>query len=137
MHVDSGAGEPGGNRDSFLLVKLPIAEKDPIARVRAVATATRLRKNRHDARAIYVLRQQIAHVPGPLRRLLQRAVQGPHEYSLNVSNVPGPATPIHVLDRKVEELYSMAEIAPRHALRPARCSSGCAPIPTRFQTSTS
>lgn len=117
MHVDSGAGEPGGNRVSFLLVKLPIAEKDPIARVRAVATATRLRKNRHDARAIYALRQKIAHVPGPLRRALQHAVQGPHEYSLNVSNVPGPATPIHVLGCRVDELYSMAEIAPRHALR--------------------
>lgn len=117
MHLDSRGGEPGGNRDSFLLVNLPIAESDPVARVRAVATATLLRKNRHDARAIYALRQKIAHLPGPLRRALQRTVQGPHEYSLNVSNVPGPATEIYVLGHKVDELYSMAEIALRHALR--------------------
>jgi diacylglycerol O-acyltransferase / wax synthase len=122
MHLDGAGGEPGGNRDSFLLVTLPIGESDPIARVRAIASATSLRKNRHDARAIYALQQRIAHVPGPLRRMLQRAVQGPHEYSLNVSNVPGPAAPIYVLGRRVDELYSIAEIAPRHALRVAAIS---------------
>jgi hypothetical protein len=49
-------------------------------------------------------------------------VQGPHEYSLNVSNVPGPAGPIHVLGRRVEALYSIAEVAPHHALRVAAVS---------------
>lgn len=122
MHLDGGGGEPGGNRDSFLLVKLPIAEADPVARVRVVASATRLRKNRHDARAIYSLRRKAAHLPAPLRRRLQHVAQGPHQYSLNVSNVPGPASPINVIGHRVDELYSMAEIAPRHALRVAAVS---------------
>lgn len=122
MHLPAGADEPGGNRDSFLLVSLPVAEDDPVAQVRAVSAATRLRKNRHDARAIYALREVVGKAPGPVRRVLQRAAQGPHEYSLNVSNVPGPDRPIRVLGRRVDALYSLAEIAPRHALRVAAVS---------------
>ncbi len=117
MHPDPGTGEPQGNRDSFLLMRLPISEADAVARLRAVTGATRRRKNRHDAQAIYALRRTIAHLPQPLRRPVQRVVQGPHEYSLNVSNVPGPASPIEVLGHQADEMYTLAEIAPRHALR--------------------
>ncbi|HEX9031149.1 MAG TPA: wax ester/triacylglycerol synthase domain-containing protein, partial [Streptosporangiaceae bacterium] len=117
MHPDPGTGEPQGNRDSFLLVGLPIAEADPLARLRAVNAATRRRKNRHDAQAIDALRRTMARMPSALRRPVRHLVQGPHEYSLNVSNIPGPATPIYVLDHRARALYSVAEIAPRHALR--------------------
>lgn len=122
MHPGTGADEPAGNRDSFLFVSLPLAEDDPVARLQALAEATRLRKNRHDAEAIYAVRKSLAHAPKLLRRGLQHVVQGPHEYSLNVSNVPGPTGPIHVLGRRVEALYSIAEVAPHHALRVAAVS---------------
>jgi diacylglycerol O-acyltransferase / wax synthase len=42
---------------------------------------------------------------------------GPREFTLAVSNVPGPSEPIHVLGARVAELYSAAEPAHRHALR--------------------
>ncbi|MHB1431005.1 MAG: wax ester/triacylglycerol synthase domain-containing protein [Streptosporangiaceae bacterium] len=122
MHPDPGADEPAGNRDSFLFVRLPMAEADPIARVRAVHASTGRRKNRHDAQAIYALRRNLSHAPVVIRRPLQRLIQSPHEYSLNISNVPGPASPIYVLGRPAAELYSIAEIAPRHALRIAAIS---------------
>lgn len=122
MHPGPGADDPAGNRDSFLFVNLPLAEDDPVARLHALAEATRLRKNRHDAEAIYALRKSLVHAPKLVRRGLQHLVQGPHEYSLNVSNVPGPAHPIHVLGRRVEALYSIAEVAPHHALRVAAVS---------------
>jgi WS/DGAT/MGAT family acyltransferase len=122
MHTDPATDEQGANRDSFLLVKLPISESDPVARVRSLNSATQLRKNRHDARAIYAIRQRISRAPRPLRRAVQQLVQGPHEYSLNVSNVPGPPAPIRVLGHRVDELYSIAEVAPRHALRVAAVS---------------
>ena len=114
--------EAAGNRDSFLLVELPVGEDDPIARVRAVSHATRVRKHRHDAQAIYTLRESLSRAPAIVRRALQRLVQGPHEYSLNISNVPGPAGPIHVLGRRVAAVYPFAEIAPHHALRVAAAS---------------
>lgn len=122
MHALPGESESRGNRDSFLLLRLPVAEGDPVARVRAVHAATRLRKNRQDARAIYGLRRSMAHLPERLRRALQRLAQGPHEYALNISNVPGPPGPIRVLDRRVDAIYSLAELAPRHALRVAAVS---------------
>jgi diacylglycerol O-acyltransferase / wax synthase len=122
MPPDPAAGGTSGNRDSFLFVRLPLAEPDPVARVRAVAAATRLRKNRHDAQAVYALRESLSHAPGPVRRALQRVVQGPHEYSLNISNVPGPRGPISVLGHHVEALYSVAEVAPHHGLRVAAVS---------------
>jgi len=41
----------------------------------------------------------------------------PRVFTLNVSNVPGPAEPIFVLGNPVAEFTSFAEIADRHALR--------------------
>jgi len=117
-----GLDDTDGNRDSFLLVRLPMTAGDPVARVQAVAGATRQRKNRHDARAIYALRELLLHTSASVQSRLQRVLQGPHEYSLNISNVPGPRTPINVLGRHVDALYSFAEVAPHHGLRVAATS---------------
>lgn len=122
MHPSAEADEPAGNRDSFLLVGLPVAVADPIARVLAVNAETRLRKNRHDASTIYSLRESLSHAPGRVRGALQHIADGPHAYTLNVSNVPGPAGPVHVLGQRVDALYSIAEVARRHALRVAAVS---------------
>jgi diacylglycerol O-acyltransferase len=47
-------GERGavGNRDSFFLVDLPVAEPDPAARLLAVCRQTTERKRGHDADAL-------------------------------------------------------------------------------------
>lgn len=122
MHAASAATDADGNRDSFLLLGLPMTESDPVARLEAVAASTSRRKVRHDARAIYALRAGLSHAPTVVQHRLQRIVQGPREYSLNVSDVPGPRSPITVLGRRVEALYSFAEVAPRHGLRVAATS---------------
>jgi diacylglycerol O-acyltransferase len=121
MHAVGGE-ERDGNRDSFLQVRLPISEPDPVARLEAIARATRQRKNRYDANAIYALRDSLSRAPTAVQRRIQHLVQGPHEYSLSVSNVPGPRGPISVLGRHVEALYSFAEVAPDHGLRIAAVS---------------
>ncbi len=121
MH-EAGGDDRDANRDSFLLVRLPISDPDPVARLVAIARATHRRKSRYDARAIYALRNSLSRAPATVQRRLQHLVQGPHEYSLNVSNVPGPRGPISVLDRHVEALYSFAEVAPHHGLRIAAVS---------------
>ena len=121
MHV-AGGEDHEGNQDSFLLVRLPITEPDPVARLTAIARETRRRKNRHDARAIYALRDSLAHAPAVMQRRLQHLLQGPHEYSLSISNVPGPRGPISVLGRHVAAFYSFAEVAPHHGLRVAAVS---------------
>lgn len=122
MHPHFAEDDPYGNRDSYLLLELPLGEPDPIARVRKVNHATRLRKNRHDAQAIYALRGTLSHAPARMQSALRHLVQGPTEYSLNISNVPGPAGSIRVLGHKVTSLYAFAEVAPHHALRVAAVS---------------
>jgi hypothetical protein len=118
----AGGEDREGNQDSFLLVRLPLKEPDPVARLAAVARATSRRKTRHDAGAIYALRDFLAHAPAATQRRLQHLVQGPHEYSVSVSNVPGPRGPVSVLGRHVEAMYSFAEVAPDHGLRIAAVS---------------
>ncbi len=122
MQQQGRASDSSGNRDSFLLIELPLGQPDPVERLQRVSAATRLRKNRHDARAIYALRRSLSHAPERLRHRLQQVAQGPQEYSLNISNVPGPAGPIAVLGHRVHALYSVAEVSPHHALRVAAVS---------------
>ncbi len=46
-----------------------------------------------------------------------RLAAGPREFSLSISNVPGPRDPVYVMGRRVSDLHSIAEPADRHALR--------------------
>ena len=114
-HREEGAGELG-NRDSFMNVDLPIAEADPVARVLAINAQTAARKQHHDAEALYDLFHALARYKH-LDRAAERLAAGPREFSLSISNVPGPGCALAVGGRAVESLYSVAEPADRHALR--------------------
>jgi hypothetical protein len=122
MHVHGPDAADLGNHDSFMYVDLPVGEPDPLARLRAVNRETRERKMRHDAEAVYdVLGALDRVVPGAVR-VAERLLMNPREFTLNVSNVPGPRSPISVLGHSVLELYSFAEIAERHPVRIAAVS---------------
>ena len=114
-HREEDAGELG-NRDSFMNVDLPIAEADPVARVLAINAQTAARKQHHDAEELYDLFHALARYKH-LDRAAERLAGGPREFSLSISNVPGPGCPLAVGGRAVESLYSVAEPADRHALR--------------------
>ena len=120
-HRDETAGELG-NRDSFLNVDLPLSEPDPLARVDAISAQTRERKRHGDAEELY----DLFHALGRFKRLdraVERLAAGPREFSLSISNVPGPAGALSVAGRRVESLHSVAEPAARHALRASAISS--------------
>ncbi len=110
---DHGAKE--GNRDSFFCLDVPL-EADPVDRLRAIRRATRVRKEGHDARELDELMRGLAHAP-PLRSFAERVLTNSRSFALNVSNVPGPRRPVHVLGAPVRALYSIAEIREHHALR--------------------
>jgi diacylglycerol O-acyltransferase len=114
-HRDEGATELG-NRDSFLNVDLPLAESDPLARLDLISAETRARKRLGDAEELYDLFHALGRC-GPLERAVERLAGGPREFSLSISNVPGPRTPLTIAGRPVERLCSVAEPAQRHALR--------------------
>ncbi len=120
-HGDAGA-EPG-NRDSFFCLDLPLGPADPLGRLRAVRRATQLRKEGHDAQHLDALMRRLAQAP-QLRSFAERVLAHPRSFALNVSNVPGPRQPVHVLGAPVRALYSIAEIREHHALRIAVVSLG-------------
>ncbi len=111
---DEGAGL--GNRDSFLNVDLPLAEPDPLRRLDLINAETARRKRLGDADELY----DFFHAVSRFRHLdrgLERLAGGPREFSLSISNVPGPAGAVSVLGRRVSSLRTVAEPAARHALR--------------------
>jgi diacylglycerol O-acyltransferase / wax synthase len=113
---DEGA-EPG-NHDSFFCLDLPLEAADPRDRLTAVRRATRIRKQEHDAQHVDALMRELARTP-TLRSFAERILTHPRSFALNVSNVPGPRRPVHVLGVPVRALYSLAEIREHHALRVA------------------
>jgi diacylglycerol O-acyltransferase len=107
------------NRDSFIVVEIPLEEPDPLERLAAITRQTRRCKRRHDADTIDQLFRRLSRSSGSLERLAERWAMSPRVFALNVSNVPGPAGPQRVLGCPLLQLYSVAEIAHRHALRVA------------------
>jgi diacylglycerol O-acyltransferase / wax synthase len=122
MHVHGPDAADLGNRDSFMFVDLPLDEADPVARLHAVNRETRERKTHHDAEAVYDVLGALERMAPPVARVADRFLTNPREFTLNVSNVPGPRSPISVLGRPVRNLYSFAEIAERHPVRVAAVS---------------
>ena len=114
-HRDEGDAALG-NRDSFLNVDLPLAEADPLTRLDLINAETSQRKRLGDAQELY----DLFHALGRFKHLghaAQRLAGRPREFSLSISNVPGPRAAISVAGRAVERLCSVAEPADRHALR--------------------
>lgn len=111
-------GDAVANRDSFFTLHLPLAEPDPVARLRAIQGATAVRKAGHDAEE----RERVLDGLGSHRHLDQlcrRIEASPRNFALSVSNVPGPREPVSVLGAPVTSLHTLAEIGARHALRVA------------------
>jgi diacylglycerol O-acyltransferase len=116
MHGRAEEPDELGNRDSFLYVDLPVTESDPLRRLEQVNRETTRRKSLGDPDELYAFFHALSHL-GPLGRLGDRIASSPREFSLSISNVPGPREPVYVMGRSVSELYSAAEPADRHALR--------------------
>ena len=114
-HRDEAPGEMG-NRDSFINVDLPVGEADPLARLDLISSQTRTRKNSGDAVELYDLFHALGrtrHVGGAVQRFAGSA----REFSVAISNVPGPPTAVAVAGRPVAQLFSSSEPGPHHVLR--------------------
>jgi WS/DGAT/MGAT family acyltransferase len=123
LHAREEASGQLGNRDSFMNVDLPIAEPDPIARLRTISSETEQRKLHHDADTLYAFFHALGRFR-PLYKGVTRLTSGPREFALSVSNVPGPRQRPVILGHAVEQFCSFAEPADRHALRVSVVSLG-------------
>jgi WS/DGAT/MGAT family acyltransferase len=110
-------GPDVGNRDSFMIVELPVGERDPWARLRSIHRQTAERKRHHDAEVLDALFGDLAIFAPALERLLTRVTSSSREFAVNVSNVPGPREPVTILGARLAGLRSFAEVGLDHALR--------------------
>jgi len=115
--------EGAANRDSFMMVDLPLEGSDPVGRLVAVARETRNCKQHHDAETLDEFFRDLSHISRSLERFAEHWAMSPRVFTLNVSNVPGPQGPQLVLGSPLLELHSLAEVAHRHALRVAVVSA--------------
>lgn len=108
-----------GNRDSFVDIDLGLHEVDDVQRLDFLSAQTRERKRDRDARSL----DDLFRAAGPLGAALRGVADGPREFALSVSNVPGPRVPVAVAGRRVTHVYTSSEPAPHHALRVAAISN--------------
>jgi hypothetical protein len=115
-------GDDLGNRDSFFAVDVPIHERDPVLRLRAVQSQTAARKRQHDAEAVDTVLHELHTASPRLARFAEHAMGHPRAFALNLSNVPGPRDAPAVGGAPVVALHTLAEVGQRHALRIAAVS---------------
>jgi WS/DGAT/MGAT family acyltransferase len=123
LHARAEHPDELGNRDSFMNVDLPIAEPDPVQRLRRINVETRTKKLDRDADALYAFFHALGRFR-PLYKGVTRLTSGPRQFALSVSNVPGPRQRARILGHPVEQFCSFAEPADRHALRVSIVSLG-------------
>jgi WS/DGAT/MGAT family acyltransferase len=106
-----------GNRIATLLVSLPIAETDPVARLAAIRDETARLKASEQARAASLLIEATGWTPPTINRVLAGAMSRPLAFNLVISNVPGPQVPFYLLGRKLRAIYPFVPLSPQnHAL---------------------
>jgi hypothetical protein len=81
------------------------------------------RKRLDDAGEMYDLFHALGRLP-VIDRAVQQLAGSAGEFSLAISNVPGPATQVSVADRVVRNLFSSSEPGAHHALRISAISCG-------------
>ena len=116
LHHRDESAAAAGNRDSFLNIDLPIGEPDPLIRLDRISAETRRRKRLDDADEMYDLFHALGRI-GHIGSAAQRLAGSAREFSLSISNVPGPREPVSVSGRRVQNLFSSSEPAAHHALR--------------------
>jgi WS/DGAT/MGAT family acyltransferase len=91
-------GDEAGNRLGQIVVRLPIGIPDTSARLALIASRTKNLKPIATARRPLVLRGAALQRAAMWFAARQRA------YSIYVANLPGPRTPLHLLDAPVQDL---------------------------------
>jgi diacylglycerol O-acyltransferase / wax synthase len=116
LHHRDEASAAAGNRDSFLNVDLPLREPDPLIRLDRVSAETSQRKLLGDAGEMYDLFHALGRVK-EVGTAVQRFAGSAREFSVSISNVPGPPVTVGVAGRELVHLFSSSEPAMHHALR--------------------
>jgi diacylglycerol O-acyltransferase / wax synthase len=105
-----------GNRVSFLVARLPLAEKDPRRRLERVVAATQEIKGSRQVVGAEALEEISDWTHGGLFVQYARLAARTLAYNLVVTNVPGPQFPVYLLGARMLETYPLVPLFENQAL---------------------
>jgi WS/DGAT/MGAT family acyltransferase len=108
--------ERWGNRIAFLFLELPVAEADPVWRLRDIHVAMRERKREREPQAIDTVFNAIAYAPRAVRKLASKLIASPQLSNLTVSNIPGPQQPLYLMGCEAKRAYPVVPLTDRHGI---------------------
>ena len=111
-----GASHPTGNQVVPVYCPLPVAERDPVVRVRRVSATMRALKQARQVRATLSVARLGEFAPPPLVALIARFEAAYGRFNLVVSNVPGPQGQRYLLGRKLLAFHPLIPLAARQTL---------------------
>ena len=95
LHHRQEDAATAGNHDSFMNVDLELGASDPLHRLDRISARTRTEKQAGDAALLYDLFHALGAVPA-VDAFAHRIAESSREFSLAISNVPGPRVPVAV-----------------------------------------
>jgi WS/DGAT/MGAT family acyltransferase len=99
-----------GNRVSAWIMPLPLAERDPVARLRSICETTRKLKESSQALAADTLTQATEWTGTTLLSLGARLMSLGTPFNMVITNVPGPRVPLYLLESRVLEAHAMVPL---------------------------
>jgi WS/DGAT/MGAT family acyltransferase len=111
-----GAAAELGNRISFLLVELPVAERSPAAALDAVCVRMHAHKRADRAAALDGLLRGAGIAPLAARDAIAWVATRPQTFNTVISNLTGPQAPLYLLGRRVHAAYPAVPLVRGHGL---------------------
>jgi diacylglycerol O-acyltransferase / wax synthase len=100
-----------GNRIAALWATLPVAEPDPVARLREVQRVMEDVKASDQAVGAQVLTTLSEYAPPTILAQAARLIARQRAFNLVVTNVPGPQFPLYCLGREMKEVYPVLPLS--------------------------
>lgn len=101
-----------GNRMSTVFVDLPMAEPDPLTRLRRISETMRALKESSAVQAGALLVGATGWAPPLVSSVLVRAMGGMRAFNLVVSNVPGPQQSFYLGGSRMLEVFPIVPLNP-------------------------
>ena len=111
VNTRKAGGQSVGNHVAMLLADLPVAERDPLERLRKVVrVTTELKKESNQAGGAELIEDVADLTTKRLVSELYRTAMRLRTYNLIITNVPGPPVPLYMLGAPMLAIYPMVPL---------------------------
>jgi len=105
-----------GNRVALLIAPLPVAEPDPVERLRRVCEITSEVKQSNQQIGLDTIGQVSDRVFPELLVALGRLSIRQRSFNVVITNVPGPREPVYLLESQMGDIYPLVPLASNQSL---------------------